>query len=135
MEDNLLTLDASNASIGAKIKNPVGDGASFSAHYSANCGKHKICPDKAGNPAWVSLVFGGAASGKKMICYGDNFEECFGGFQKAMHGQAGQEFTIGMLADKGRLRCSVDGACRPGPDATATAIPLARATPLAAALF
>ena len=104
MEDNLLTLDASNVSIEGKIKNPVGDGASYSAYYSANCGKYEVCSDKAGNPAWVSLVFGGGASEKKIVCYEDNFEEWFGGFQTAMLGQAGQEFTIGMLADKGGLR-------------------------------
>ena len=100
MEDNLLTMDASNVSIEGKIHDPIGDGKSFSACHGANCGKFELVSDKAGNPAWCSLVYGGASS-EKSIVIEDNFGEWFGRFKTAMVGQAGQEFTMGMLADKG----------------------------------
>jgi len=107
MENNLLTMDASNTGIHGKPQNPVGDAKSFSAYYGANCGKFEVVSDKAGNPAWVSYVYGGAAS-EKNIVLADNFKEWFGRFNTAMVGQAGQEFTVGMLADKGAWWAHVD---------------------------
>ena len=100
MENNLLSMDASNICIAGKPHNPVGDGKSFSAYYGSNTGKWEAVSDKTGAPAWVSKVYGGAAS-EKSIVVEDNFEEWFREFQAAMVAQAGQDFTMGLLADKG----------------------------------
>ena len=100
MENNLLTMDASNICTAGKPQNPVGDGKSFSACHGSNAGKWEAVSDKTGDPAWVSGVHGGAAS-EKSIVVEDNFEEWFREFQAAMVAQAGQDFTMGLLADKG----------------------------------